>query len=92
MTRALNIFGILVVISSAAVWLALGANRGWTKTSAPVKTVDEITGIEAITYEDRFQPGLDFLGGGVVIGGALVGLAFLTSVTKNKQNKQSQAV
>jgi hypothetical protein len=92
MTRALNILAVLVVLGSVAVWLALGANRGWTKTSAQIKTVDEITGIEAITYEDRFQPGLDFVGAGLAVGAALAGMGFLILVTKNKRNKASQAV
>jgi len=92
MTRALNVLAAMVVLSTAIIWFALGANRGWTKTSAPVKTVDEITGIEAITYEDRLQPGLDFLSGGIAVGGGLSGLAFLISVTKNKRTKESKAV
>jgi hypothetical protein len=37
-----------------------------------VRTLDEITGIEAVTYEDRFVPGVDFLGGGLVLGAALL--------------------
>jgi len=90
MTRSLNILALLVVLSAVGVWFAMGANRGWTKTSAPVKTVDEITGIEAITYEDRFQPGLDFLGGGVAAGGALAAVALLISVTENNRNNKSK--
>lgn len=92
MKRALNALALLVVLGAAVIWFALGANRGWTKTSAPVKILDEITGIEAITYEDRFQPGLDFLAAGFVAGGVLAGLAFVISVTKNKINTQSKAV
>lgn len=74
MKRILQILAALVLLAGLGVWLATGANRGWSKTSVPKKTVDEITGIEAITYEKRFVPGVDFLGavllGAVTLGGA----------------------
>jgi hypothetical protein len=39
--------------------------------------MDEITGIEAITYEKRFVPGVDFLAGAVVISMGLFGVSML---------------
>jgi len=60
MKRALRIIALLVVLVAVAVWLATGANRGWTKTSVPVKTLDEVTGIEGISYQKKFLPGVDF--------------------------------
>ncbi len=74
MKRSLQFLSAVVLLAGLGVWLAAGANRGWTKTTVPKKTVDEITGIEAITYERRFLPGVDFLGavllGAVALGGA----------------------
>ena len=40
---------VLVLLAAGATWLATGANRGWTKTSVPVKTLDEVTGIVYVT-------------------------------------------
>lgn len=71
MPKILRILALVVAAAAAVTWLATGANRGWTKTSVPVKAVDEITGLESITYERRFVPGLDFL------GAALLGAALL---------------
>lgn len=71
MPKILRILALVVAAAAAVAWLATGANRGWTKTSVPVKAVDEITGLESITYERRFVPGLDFL------GAALLGAALL---------------
>lgn len=92
MKSILNILAVLAVLSAIGIWLAFGANRGWTKTTAPIKTVDEVTGIEAISYEKRFQPGLDFLGAGVVAGAALTGMSVVLSVTKKQRNNKTQAV
>lgn len=77
MKRILQILAAVVLLLGLGVWLATGANRGWTKTSVPKKTVDEITGIEAITYEQRFVPGVDFLGAALLGAGALGGVSFL---------------
>ena len=41
--------GDLVVLAAGATWLVTGANRGWTKTSVPVKTLDPVTEIEGIS-------------------------------------------
>ncbi len=60
----------LVVLAAAlAVWLARGANRGWTKTSVPIRKLDEVTGIEGIEYQKRFVPGVDFLAGSFIVAG-----------------------
>ena len=34
---------LVVVLAAAVLWLSAGANRGWTKTSVPNGTVDEVT-------------------------------------------------
>jgi hypothetical protein len=74
MKRTLQILAVLVVLATAATWLATGANRGWTKTSVEVKTLDPVTGIDGITYQKKFLPGVEFLAvgafGAVVLGGA----------------------
>ena len=68
MKRMLQLLAVLVLLAAGATWLATGANRGWTKTSVAVKTLDEVTGIEGITYQKKFLPGVDFLG--AAFGGA----------------------
>jgi hypothetical protein len=42
-----------------------------------VTFVDEITGIESQTWEDKFVPGLEFLGAGLIGATFLGGVSFL---------------
>lgn len=90
MKRTLQSLALLVVLAAAAIWLATGANRGWTKTSVPVKTLDEVTGIEGITYQKKFLPGVDFLG--AALGGAalLAGTSFFFRKPKSNQTQNNQ--
>lgn len=82
MKRVLPWTALLTLILAVGFWFLAGANRGWTKTSVARKSVDEVTGIEAVTYEPKFVPGLDFLGGCVLVAGLLAGTSLLM---KNRQ-------
>lgn len=75
--RVLQLVSLAIVYGAVALWVFSGANRGWTKTSEPRKTLDEVTGIEGITYERRFVPGLDFLGSALLGAGILAGASLL---------------
>jgi hypothetical protein len=77
MKRGLRIFAVLLALGGLLYWLAAGANRGWTKNRVEKRTVDEVTGIEGVTFEKRFVPGVDFLGGIAISAGALAGTSFL---------------
>jgi hypothetical protein len=80
----LQLAGGLLALAAGIVWLAAGASRGWTKTSVPIKTVDEVTGLEGITYQRRFVPGLDFLGSALLGAGVLSGASLMF---RNKTNR-----
>jgi hypothetical protein len=71
MKNSLRFLALAFLVAMTGWWLAAGAHRGWTQTSVARKTLDEVTGIEAITYEKRFVPGLDFVGA-VLIGTTLL--------------------
>ena len=77
---------LILALAAAILWAALGANRGWTKTSVPVKTLDEVTGIEGVTYEKRFVPGVDFLGAALLGAGVLAGISFLFRTKPKTEN------
>ena len=82
MSKTLRILALVLALAAAGTWLATGGNRGWTKTSVPKTTVDEVTGLEGISYVRRFVPGLDFLGAALLGASLLAGGSFLF---RNKQ-------
>lgn len=77
MKRVLKLLAALVLVASVVVWLATGANRGWTNTSVAIKTLDDVTGIEGITYQKKFIPGVDFLGAAGLAALLLAGTSLL---------------
>ena len=86
MKNSLRLLALVVALVAAGTWLATGANRGWTKTSVEKKTLDEVTGLEAIAYEKKFVPGLDFLGSALLGAGVIAGVSFLFRNKPNQQN------
>ena len=88
MKRRLRILALALALGASILWFALGANRGWTRTSVPVKIVDDVTGIEGVQYRKQFVPGLDILGGALLGAGLLAAAAsfFRSSNQKNQLN------
>jgi hypothetical protein len=77
MRKTLQLLAALVAVATVTVWLATGTNRGWTKTSVERTKLDEITGIDEITYEKRFVPGVEVVALGLFGAGVLAGVSFL---------------
>lgn len=75
--KVLRALAGLVLLVALALWATTGANRGWTKTTVPVKKTDEVTGITVDDYQKRFVPGIDFLGVALLGSGILTGASFL---------------
>ena len=75
--------GLAVVV--LAGWLALGANRGWTKTTVTRWQKDPVTEIDGPVVEKKFVPGVDLLA--VCLTGALALFiaSLFVSKTKNKR-------
>jgi len=73
----LRAIAAILILAAAGIWLAAGANRGWSKTSVPVKRTDEVTGITVDDYQKRFVPGIDFLGAALLGSGILAGASLL---------------
>ena len=88
MRRILRILALVLAAAAALTWLTLGANRGWTRTSAPVKTVDEVTGLEGIQYRKEFVPGVDFLAGALLVAVILAGASLCF---RNPQSEHNHA-
>jgi hypothetical protein len=85
-------FAAILILAAAGIWLATGANRGWTKTSVPVKRTDEVTGLTVDDYQKRFVPGLDFLGAALLGSGILAGASFLFRKRQTQTLKQKSCL
>ena len=87
--RMLRLLAAGLLAGALGAWLALGANCGWTKTSAPVAKTDEVTGLVYQEYRSGFFPGLDFLGAALISAALTVGASFLLDkkepITKTNQ-------
>jgi len=86
MKMTLRIIAAMLVAGAVIFWVAAGANRGWTKTHIPIKTVDTVTGLEGIQWQDKFVPGVDFLGATLLAAGVLAGVSLFIPL-KSKQPK-----
>jgi hypothetical protein len=78
-SRTRLIFRLLAsfcLLFTVVFWANKGAHTGWSMDRVPVPQLDEITGIEYVTYDDRFVPGVDWLAGGI----GLAALLFVTSL------------
>jgi hypothetical protein len=82
--RILQAASLVVVLGAIALWLFTGANRGWTKTSVQLKSVDPVTGLDEIRWKKQFVPGVDFLWGAILGGGILAGVSLLFRSRKQK--------
>jgi hypothetical protein len=74
--------GLAVVV--VAGWLALGANRGWTKTTVTRWQKDPVTEIDGPVVEKKFVPGLDLVAVCLTCALALFLASLFVSKTKNK--------
>lgn len=64
----LRLLAAFCMIFTLVFWINKGAHTGWSMDRVPIPQIDEITGIEYVTYEDRFVPGLEWLGSGIGLG------------------------
>jgi len=88
MKRFLRWFALCLALGATVFWLGAGAHRGWTKNSVAKKALDEVTGIEGISYEQRFVPGVDFLAVAWALAGGLgaVSLVRRPNSARNPRN------
>ena len=77
MRRKLRVLAAIVAVFCIAVWIWLGANRGWTKTTRTRMEKDPVTEIEFPQIENQFSPGVELLAAGLLVSILLAGSSFL---------------
>lgn len=87
MKKALRILALTVAILSLGLWAALGAHRGWTRTTETRWEKDAVTELEGPVHVKKFVPGVDFLGLSLFGAAVLFGGSFLArNKSKNYEN------
>jgi hypothetical protein len=75
--RTLRVVAVLLALVCIAVWFALGANRGWTKTTRTRMEKDPVADDMVYPVTERyFSPGVEALGVGLLLSAALAGVSF----------------
>ncbi|HEY5742539.1 MAG TPA: hypothetical protein VIS99_08355 [Terrimicrobiaceae bacterium] len=85
-SKVIPLLRALALISAVAIvacWLSLGANMGWSQTRVPVDRENLASESTLEAYEERFVPGLDFLGAGLLGAAAILALTFLVPNRRN---------
>ncbi|KXU37139.1 hypothetical protein AXK11_02915 [Cephaloticoccus primus] len=82
---ALRLIAAFVFVFGLVYWAGKGAHTGWSMNRVPVTQVDEITEIEFTTYEERFVPGIEWLGGAMALGVLSFGLSFFFRPKENPE-------
>ena len=68
--------GAAFAVLCLALWLGLGQNQGWTKTTRTHMEKDAVTDLLYPVIEIHFSPGVDFLAAGLLLSAALAGISF----------------
>lgn len=75
--KTLRVVAVVLLLATLGFWSAKGAHTGWTQNQVPLKQIDEVTGIEFVTYEKRYVPGVDFLALGTGLATCFFVVSFL---------------
>jgi hypothetical protein len=86
MKRALQILAVVLAVATISLWVAKGANTGFTKNRIQVKVIDPGNRNSGTSQmAGSFIPGIEYLGGGLIAAGAFfVGSFFIRKQTKQQ--------
>lgn len=86
MIQALRWLAAICAVGVVLAWFALGAHRGWTKTSVAIEKIDPVTEIVGYEMQSRFVPGVDFLVVGLGGSAGIFVLSLVLSKFLTKKN------
>ena len=77
MRPSIQRIALYLTLAGALIWILGGARKGFYVISEEIPKVDPVTEIEYSERHDKFLPGIDFLLGGVILGGSFYLISFL---------------
>ena len=73
----MRVAAALLTMLCVVIWVAFGANRGWTKTTRTHWEKDPAAdNMDIPVTEKHFSPGVELLAAGLLISAALAGISF----------------
>lgn len=85
MRTALRLTALGIVVIGLTFWLFGGPNLGFTKTTVAVHKTDPVTELDYVEWQRNFVPGVDFVGGCVVVSGVVFALSWLAKARPQTQ-------
>ena len=68
---------LYIAVAGMIVWLLGGARKGFYVITEELPIYEPVTEIYSTKRHDKFLPGIDFLFGGLILGGSFYFLSFL---------------
>lgn len=87
---ALRSLALVLFLGAIGYWAAAGANRGWTINSVPKTVHDDVTGLDGVTYEKKFVPGVELLALAIAVSAAFAGASFFFRTKSNPKASNAQ--
>jgi len=76
--RNLRVAAAVLGVLCIAIWFALGANRGWTRTTRTRMEKDPTAdNMDVAVVEKYFSPGVEVLVAGLFVSAALASFSFV---------------
>ena len=73
----LQTLALLIAIIGTIVWIIGGARTGFYVVTEEIPKIEAVTEMEYSITQDKFLPGIDFLFGGLILGGSFYLASFL---------------
>jgi len=92
MRQFIRMIALAALIASGLFWLTRGAHTGWTRNLVTVTRLDPTTRIETTVDLPKFVPGIDFLGGSLVVVVLLFSASNLFRPSRRRHARETAAI
>ncbi len=88
MRSFIRMIALAILIATSLFWFTQGARTGWTQQVPSAARVEPFTGIEISEKIPRIIPGIDFLGGSILVVVFLFAISFYGGTRRRRPTEQ----